>query len=127
MDKTKTQVLNAIQSYSIADMECKSIRSDNIVRFARELAAGPQPQTAANYLSHLGAGFSIARPARNYALDPVAMTDALKVKEPRARQATDDGRTQQFDDLLVGAHGQAGKCQSNAHDYCLRLVLNPPT
>jgi integrase len=52
----------------------------DVVTFARQkLDDGVQPQTVANYLSHLGAVFSIARAAWNYALDPQAIEDAWKV------------------------------------------------
>lgn len=79
--RTKSQVLETIKSYNIADMPCPDIGSADLVAFVRELmkAQKLQPQTAQNYLSHLGAVFSIARPAWGYELDQQAMQDAFKV------------------------------------------------
>lgn len=80
MGRTKTQVLRTIKDFDIADRLCSDITSADIVEFAREkLASGVQPQTVANYMSHLGAVFSIARPAWGFPLDSQAMDDAWKV------------------------------------------------
>lgn len=82
MGRTKTQVLNAIKSFEIANLPCESITSADIVDFAKEkLDTGVQPQTVGNYLSHLGSVFSIARPAWNLPLDSRAMDDAWKVTD----------------------------------------------
>lgn len=82
MGRTKTQVLRSIKDFDIADMNCDSIKSSDIVAFAREkLDTGVQPQTISNYLSHLGAVFKIARPAWNYPLDRQAMQDAWVVAD----------------------------------------------
>jgi integrase len=82
MGRTKIQVLRSIKDFDIADMNCDSIRSSDIVAFAREkLDTGVQPQTISNYLSHLGAVFKIARPAWNYPLDRQAMQDAWVVAD----------------------------------------------
>lgn len=77
--RTKAQVLRSIKDHDIAGMACETIGSDDIVSFARDLAAGRKPQTVGNYLSHLGAVFAIAKPAWKYDLDPGAMADAVKV------------------------------------------------
>jgi integrase len=77
--RTKAQVLAAIKGYDIADRPCADIRSQEIVELAQTLAASRKPQTVANYLSHLAAVFSIARPAWGYPLDQQAMKDAFKV------------------------------------------------
>ncbi|MDX0262465.1 tyrosine-type recombinase/integrase [Sinorhizobium meliloti] len=74
--KTKTQVLRSLKSYTIADMACEKIRSQDIVELATELSKGRQPQTVANYISHLAAIFTVAKPAWGYALDPQQMKDA---------------------------------------------------
>ncbi|WP_243698440.1 hypothetical protein [Paracoccus alkanivorans] len=75
--RTKAQVLRAIKTFDIGDKSCSEITSADIVGFARQkLDSGAQPQTAANYMSHLGAIFSIARPAWGGLLDPQAMDDA---------------------------------------------------
>ena len=79
MGRTKMQVLAAVKSYDIADIRCADIQSPDIVAFAQTLAKGVQPQTVANYLSHLAAIFSIARPAWGYESDQSAIADALKV------------------------------------------------
>lgn len=82
MGRTKAQVLRSIRDFDIADKTCASITSADIVAFAREkLETGVQPQTVANYLSHLGAVFAIARPAWNFPLDRQAMQDAWMVAD----------------------------------------------
>lgn len=82
MGRTKAQVLRAIKGFDIADKPCDSISSTDIVAFAREkLDTGVQPQTVANYLSHLGAVFAVARAAWNYPLDRQAMQDAWIVAD----------------------------------------------
>ncbi|WP_176085936.1 tyrosine-type recombinase/integrase [Martelella sp. HB161492] len=77
--RTKAQVLRAIKSYDIADMPCAEITSASIITLARELSLDKQPQTVANYLSHLASIFSIARPAWGYPLDRTAMEDGFRV------------------------------------------------
>jgi integrase len=78
--RTKAQVLRSIKDFDIGGMACADITSIDIIRFAREkLAGGAKPQTVGNYLSHLAAVFSIARPAWGYALDSQAMDDAWAV------------------------------------------------
>lgn len=74
--RTKAQVLRAIKNYDIADKLCSYIGSADLVDLARQLNKDKQPQTVANYMSHLGAIFAIARAAWNYPLDPAAMRDA---------------------------------------------------
>ena len=82
MGRTKTQVLNAIKTFDIADIACEDISSSDIVDFAKQkLETGVQPQTVGNYLSHLGSVFTIARPAWNLPLDRSAMEDAWRVTE----------------------------------------------
>jgi len=77
--RTKAQVLKAIKGYDIANMACDKIGSHDIVTLAQQLSVKRKPQTVANYLSHLGAVFAIARPAWNMPLDEKAMQDAFKV------------------------------------------------
>lgn len=82
MGRSKTHILQAIKSFDIANLPCSTITSVDIVAFAREkLDTGAKPQTVANYLSHLGSVFSIARPAWNYPLDHQAIKDAWKVTD----------------------------------------------
>jgi integrase len=75
--RTKAQVLRAIKAHPIAEMPCSAIGSDDIVAFARGLKV--QPQTRANYLSHLSAIFTIAKPAWRYPLDKAEMDSAIVV------------------------------------------------
>jgi hypothetical protein len=68
LGRTKTQVLRSIKAFDIASKPCGEISSVDVVTFARQkLDDGVKPQAVANYLSHLGAVFSIARAAWNYA------------------------------------------------------------
>ena len=77
--RTKAQVLKAIKGHDIAGMRCSEITSADVVTLAKTLAKKVQPQTVANYLSHLGAVFAVARPAWGYPLDQQAMKDAFVV------------------------------------------------
>ncbi|MDO6480950.1 tyrosine-type recombinase/integrase [Shimia thalassica] len=82
--KTKAQVLKTIRDeYDIADMACDRIESKHIVEFVLELHkrkdGGLSPATALNYLSHLSAVFSTARPLWGFPLDAQAMKDAQTV------------------------------------------------
>lgn len=80
MGRTKAQVLRAIKEFDIADKVCDEITIADVVEFARQkLETGVQPQTVANYMSHLGAVFSISRAAWGFPLDDQAMTNAWKV------------------------------------------------
>ncbi|MGN6422551.1 MAG: site-specific integrase [Asticcacaulis sp.] len=76
MGRTKTQVLNTLKDeYEIADLACSAISSADITSLATDLGRTRQPATVANYLSHLGAVFAIARAAWRYPLDPAVMKD----------------------------------------------------
>jgi integrase len=75
LGRTKAQVLAKIKEYKIADFNCSEVRSPQIVEFARSLKV--QPQTRANYLSHLSAVFRIARPLWAYPLDTQQIDDAI--------------------------------------------------
>lgn len=77
--RTKAQVLAAIKAQDIAGKRCSTITSADVTALATSLADGRQPSTVANYLSHLGAVFAIARPAWGYPLDPQAVKDAMAV------------------------------------------------
>jgi integrase len=80
LGKTKTQVLRSIKEYPLAHKQCSHIGSVDIIDFAKQkLGEGVEPSTVANYMSHLAAVFSIARPAWSYELDQQAMEDAWKV------------------------------------------------
>jgi integrase len=77
LGRTKLQVLSTIKEHDIAEKRCSEITSSDVISFAQSLPV--QPQTVQNYLSHLGAVFTVARPAWNYALDQQAMSDAMVV------------------------------------------------
>jgi len=77
--RTKAQVLRAIKATDLGRMRCSRIASKDVITFANKLAGTMQPQTVANYLSHLGAVFAIARPAWGFPLDQQAMRDAFVV------------------------------------------------
>ncbi|MBI3759164.1 MAG: site-specific integrase, partial [Deltaproteobacteria bacterium] len=73
--RTKAQVLDKIKECEIADLACSEIKSPQLVEFARALKV--QPQTRANYLSHLSAVFRVARPLWGYPLDVEQIQDAM--------------------------------------------------
>ena len=77
--RTKAQVLKSIKDYAIANLECRRIRSEDIVSFAQELLDGRAPQTVGNYISHLAAIFAIAKPAWGIPLDRGQMQEAQTV------------------------------------------------
>lgn len=79
MGKTKAQVLESLRALDIAQMRCADIKSQHIVILAEELSKGRQPQTVANYLSHLQAVFAVAKPAWGFELDAQEMEGATKV------------------------------------------------
>ena len=61
--RTETQALRSLKTFEIADMACADITSTHIITLARQLKIDKQPQTVANYLSHLASIFAIAKPA----------------------------------------------------------------
>ncbi|PLW76786.1 site-specific integrase [Cohaesibacter celericrescens] len=80
--RTKTQVLNTIKNeYDIAQQDCSDINSQALVEFVEELNTRMTPQTAQNYMSHLGAIFSIAKPAWGFQLNKQAHVDAMAVSK----------------------------------------------
>jgi integrase len=78
MGRTKEQVLRTIRSLPIAAKDCASITSADLVAFADELRETRQPQTVANYMSHLQAVFAIAEDAWGYQLDMAQMSKAMR-------------------------------------------------
>jgi hypothetical protein len=66
--RTKAQVLRAIKRYYIANQQCSTVTSADIIAFANQLVSKVTPQTVANYLSHLAAVFAIVRPAWDFSL-----------------------------------------------------------
>lgn len=77
--RTKQQVLASIIASDLARLDCREITSQRITAWAQGLARDRQPQTVANYVSHLAAVFQIAGPAWGYALDPAQMDAARRV------------------------------------------------
>lgn len=75
--KTKDQVLRTIKASDLGELRCSQINSQELVKFAQSIKA--LPQTVGNYMSHLAAVFSVARPAWGYPLDKQAMDDARVV------------------------------------------------
>ena len=72
--------MNTIKNeYDIASMLCANIDSQVLVAFVEELTTSVSPQTAQNYMPHLGAIFSIAKPAWELPLDKQAHIDAMAV------------------------------------------------
>jgi hypothetical protein len=63
MGKTKAQVLRSLKDFTIAEKACDEITSADIYDLAKELSETRQPQTVDNYLSHLSAVFTVAKPA----------------------------------------------------------------
>lgn len=74
--RTNAQVLNSIKKYDFAKLPCSSVTSQEIVKFAQELAADKSPSTVGNYISHFGAVVSVAGPAWDIPLDPEAIRAA---------------------------------------------------
>src|SRR6202790_1904851 len=104
--RTKTQVLRAIKRYDIANQQCSTITSADIIAFANQLVSKVTPQTVANYLSHLAAVFAIARPAWGYQLDQNAMKDAFVVAKalgitPKSRARERDHTMDELDKLMT--------------------------
>lgn len=77
LGKTKEQVLRTIARSDLGQMRCADIHSKHIIAFAQALNV--QPQTVGNYLSHLAAVMTVARPAWGHPLDVQAVQDARVV------------------------------------------------
>ncbi|MBB2928343.1 tyrosine-type recombinase/integrase [Paraburkholderia silvatlantica] len=75
--RTKEQVLRTIKESAIGEMRCSQLRSQSYVSFAQGLKV--LPQTAENYMSHLSAVVTVARPAWGYPLEEKELTDARTV------------------------------------------------
>jgi integrase len=76
---TKAQVLKTIKNSELGETKCSEIGSQTLVSFARDLTKTVEPQTCANYFSHLSNIFTVARPAWGYPLSRQAFDDALTV------------------------------------------------
>ncbi|MBD1412838.1 tyrosine-type recombinase/integrase [Burkholderia contaminans] len=77
LGRTKEQVLRAIKAAPLGALRCSEVDSPTIVSFCQDLKV--KPQTVGNYLAHLAAVFTVARPAWNYPLNQLAIDDARVV------------------------------------------------
>jgi integrase len=75
--RTKAQVLRCIEEAEIGALKCSEVTSQTIVAFAHELKV--KPQTVSNYVSHLAAVFTVAKPAWGYPLEMQQINDARVV------------------------------------------------
>lgn len=108
--KTKDQVLRNIRNAPIGELRCSEITSQELVRFAQSIEA--QPSTRGNYLSHLAAVISVAKPAWGYPLEKQAIDDARTVLTKlgvtgRSRQRTRRPTLDELDRLMT--HYQAAE------------------
>jgi integrase len=106
--KTKAQVLKSIrENYDISSVRCSEIDCSAVVEFAQEIDVSPQ--TRQNYLSHLGAVFTVAQPAWRYPLDQAAVRDAMIVLKKLGLISKSNERTRrptldELDRLLTHFH-----------------------
>jgi len=75
--KTKDQVLATIKKSAFGSLSCSEVTSQEIVSYIKSI--GAQPATRGNYLAHLAAVVSIAKPAYGYPLEKQALDDARVV------------------------------------------------
>lgn len=75
--RTKKQVLRCIEEADIGALKCSEVTSQTIVAFAHSLNV--KPQTVGNYVSHLAAVFTVAKPAWGYPLEMQQINDARVV------------------------------------------------
>lgn len=81
--RTKKQVLETIKKSTLGAMRCSQIGSPQYVSFGQSLKV--KPQTVENYMSHLSAIVTVARPAWGYPLDATALADARVVLKKLGR------------------------------------------
>jgi integrase len=77
--KTKDQVLRAIAASSLGALRCSQLQSHHIINYLKAMTS--QPQTRGNYLAHLSAVITVARPAWGYPLDKSVVEDARVVAD----------------------------------------------
>lgn len=77
--RTKDQVLRATAASSLGGLKCSEISSPNIIAWLQEMTS--QPQTRGNYLSHLAAVVTVAKPAWGYPIDKSVVEDARVVAD----------------------------------------------
>jgi integrase len=98
---TKAQVLKTIKNSDLGEIKCSDVTSRALVSFARELTKNVEPQTCANYFSHLSNIFIVARPAWGYPLVRQEFDDAVTVlkKLGLIRKGTERNRRPTLDEL----------------------------
>jgi integrase len=98
---TKAQVLKTIKGSDLGELKCSDISSQSLVSFGRELTRNVEPQTCANYFSHLSNIFTVARPAWGYPLSREAFDDAITVlrKLGLVRKSTQRNRRPTLEEL----------------------------
>lgn len=121
---TKTQVLRTIKTSDLAAMRCSEIKSPDIIAYLQTIKA--QPQTVGNYLSHLAAIFSVAKPAWGYPLDKQAMEDARVVAQKlgiisRSKQRSRRPTLDELDRLLT--HFTVAETKRKQMLPMVRLIL----
>lgn len=102
--KTKDQVLRTIANSWLGETHCSKIDSATVIKYLEGLTS--QPQTRGNYLSHLSAIFTVARPAWGYPLDKQACEDARVVAEKlglisRSKQRTRRPTLEELNKLMT--------------------------
>ncbi|WP_239467066.1 site-specific integrase [Rhodoferax koreensis] len=121
--KTKTQVLRTIKDSDFGKLRCSEATSPEIIKYLQTLTS--QPQTRGNYLSHLAAVYSVARPAWGYPLDQQAAEDARVVAVKlglisRSKQRTRRPTLDELDKLM--AHYSAYELK-NADPIPMRALI----
>jgi integrase len=98
---TKAQVLRTIKNSDLGELKCSDITSRTLVSFAKELTQTVEPQTCANYFSHLSNIFTVARPAWGYPLSRQEFDDTVTVlkKLGLIRKGAERNRRPTLDEL----------------------------
>jgi integrase len=98
---TKAQVLRTIKNSDLGEVKCSDITSRILLSFAKELTQAVEPQTCANYFSHLSNIFTVARPAWGYPLSRQEFDDAVTVlkKLGLIRKGTERDRRPTLEEL----------------------------
>jgi integrase len=78
--KTKAQVLRSISDSWLGDINATQLKSSEFVKFGKYLEKnGASPSTVSNYMSHLGAVISVAKPAWSYPVEATELKSASVV------------------------------------------------
>lgn len=122
MGDTKIQVLRKIERSDMGQMPCSTVKSKHLVEFTQSLKVSPS--TVGNYLSHLAAVFTVAKPAWGYPLDKKEMDDARTVAKRLGIVSSSVQRTRrpsldELDQLLT----HFGKIRSKRKDSLPMQIL----